>query len=446
MSEKPSPPEDEVKKAEKRQLSRRGFFRLFRGSKTEETVDNDADEPKQPKRYKIPFTNRTITRRRLILFLAAYPPTYYFVSQYRGYCMNAISDIFILDDYGEEVMAQMDYLKERYDCEMQFESFGQLSLQEKKKAVANLKRVLSKYPPEMIQSYRINWIFQKYIFKDGQYVNGHVSGIGVGIAPDIRQEIYIARSGCNEKSIHHELFHVFDEDFDSEVEKEVLEKLRDQIAPHLDLDFLQYVDEFAEGYNQNHVNEACACFANPKSCEKLKKYYEQWLRLSKKEREKVVRNQKQIMEQFELILEKNNYFETNPVWAKLNPNGEQAYHRNRQSFFGCASEKPEGLENFMREYGQKNENEDQATCAEVMFVDMPYITEALAPSCEEGRNCVKLNKIKKMMEYYHKWSGGKMDDQYWADLRGGKVDEAYWDTKKPGPLKSAEEKIPSVFL
>ncbi|MFH0821016.1 MAG: hypothetical protein V1908_04540 [Candidatus Peregrinibacteria bacterium] len=75
---------------------------------------------------------------------------------------TAIADIFTLDKYDEAVLKEVDFLEQRYQCEIQFTGFGQLDLSEKKIALGYLRKALSKYPPEYINRLKLVIVSTKY--------------------------------------------------------------------------------------------------------------------------------------------------------------------------------------------------------------------------------------------------------------------------------------------
>jgi hypothetical protein len=111
----------------------------------------------------------------------------------------------------------------------------------------------------------------------------------------------------------------------------------------------------------------------------------------------------------------------NPGWAKLNPNGADAYLRENyhteQANLRLFQKLPH--QGFIDQYGLVDEDEDQATTAGELMLD-PNKAFELAQ-----QDPVIKAKIERVMGNFNRWTG-KMSSQYWTDLRDGMVDESYW--------------------
>jgi hypothetical protein len=113
----------------------------------------------------------------------------------------------------------------------------------------------------------------------------------------------------------------------------------------------------------------------------------------------------------------------NPEWAAINPAGDQAYNKNRSeqvSGFSLPFTNPPG---FANNYGQTDEDEDQATVAEWMLNYYNQISEKAIGDAVLSR------KIVEIKNRYAVWTNGRMDEQYWADLSNNKVDIKYWSSR-----------------
>jgi hypothetical protein len=104
----------------------------------------------------------------------------------------------------------------------------------------------------------------------------------------------------------------------------------------------------------------------------------------------------------------------NDGWVALNDNGHADY---RGSCWQELDDRPIG---FALAYGTKNADEDQATVAQRLLCEHKRLT-GLARS-----DRVLAAKIRECKAYFRRWSGGRMDDHFWADLEGALVDAGYW--------------------
>lgn len=78
------------------------------------------------------------------------------------------------------------------------------------------------------------------------------------------------------------------------------------------------------------------------------------------------------------------------------------------------------IDGFARGYGRVDVWEDRATVAELLMSDL----KKLEQKAEEDE--VLANKVKRVVIDLHRWSGGRMNKQYFEDLKAGKVQEGYW--------------------
>lgn len=75
---------------------------------------------------------------------------------------------------------------------------------------------------------------------------------------------------------------------------------------------------------------------------------------------------------------------------------------------------------FAEPYGRVDVWEDRATIAALLMTNL----EKAEKRIEEDE--VLANKAKRIVIDLYRWSGGRMNEQYLADLRAGKVGEDYW--------------------
>ena len=111
----------------------------------------------------------------------------------------------------------------------------------------------------------------------------------------------------------------------------------------------------------------------------------------------------------------------NEDWNKLNKDGKNSYLRNYYDSLSAAvylANRPKGFSNV---YGLKNEFEDRATIVDDLMIE-PEALEEIAQG-----DSVLNKKIRKIKDYFLKFSNGKMNKKYWDDLKEERVDEKYWD-------------------
>lgn len=127
-----------------------------------------------------------------------------------------------------------------------------------------------------------------------------------------------------------------------------------------------------------------------------------------------------------------------PEWDALNPGNGKEYTITAPklsfNFFDPSSWdvlfRPERPPGFVELYGMMNEDEDQATIAQVMMND-PNNLAILT-----GNDPVLKKKVDLLKKRFKAATNGKMDDQYWKDISRGAVNENYWLTKKASEIVS----------
>ena len=85
----------------------------------------------------------------------------------------------------------------------------------------------------------------------------------------------------------------------------------------------------------------------------------------------------------------------------------------------------EYVRGFARDYGRHSPKEDRATVAQMILSDPERLNNILNTQDQTLKE-----KIKYIMSFYNKMSGGKMDSTFWADYAMGKVDANYWRNRK----------------
>lgn len=78
------------------------------------------------------------------------------------------------------------------------------------------------------------------------------------------------------------------------------------------------------------------------------------------------------------------------------------------------------ISGFAKRYGRVDIWEDRATVAELIMSNFGKLEQR----AEEDE--VLANKTKRIIIDLYRWSGGRMNDQYFKDLKAGKVQEGYW--------------------
>ncbi len=78
---------------------------------------------------------------------------------------------------------------------------------------------------------------------------------------------------------------------------------------------------------------------------------------------------------------------------------------------------------YFRDYGSMDASEDRATTSESLFAGprFKYLLNTESP--------IKREKLEEMMSLYNDVSGGRMNEDFWADYAEEKVDSNYWRTR-----------------
>jgi hypothetical protein len=226
MPEQQSKTEAEIKKPDKQVMTRRGFFQIFKksGLVKEDEEKQEADESEKPElsfkekltrqlKYQLKFTRRNVIQALGVLTA--------FIALDSGSAFY--SDLNTSDDYDYEALEQIDFLKKRYSCELEFGMplhmsndfleflekldirFGFLSLEEKKQSLKLLREQLALYPPEYIQAMKPIMILTKYdsLFYSAGYSfyknRNYIIFFDMPFFPERAKDL-----------VHHELYHASD--------------------------------------------------------------------------------------------------------------------------------------------------------------------------------------------------------------------------------------------
>lgn len=106
-------------------------------------------------------------------------------------------------------------------------------------------------------------------------------------------------------------------------------------------------------------------------------------------------------------------------WKKLNRLSNPYLYR---AYWDMSEEDQSKLpvSGFARRYGRVDIWEDRATVAELIMSNLGKLEQRT----EEDE--VLANKTKRITIDLYRWSGGRMNEQYFEDLKAGKVQEGYW--------------------
>jgi len=108
-------------------------------------------------------------------------------------------------------------------------------------------------------------------------------------------------------------------------------------------------------------------------------------------------------------------------WAQINPSGYLGYMG--EGYYKVPEAErphiPHGY-GFISSYSRVDIFEDRATIMEVLMTNPKRLQELTS------EDKILAEKTRVLMEDLERWSGGRMDNQYFKDLWTGKVNEEYW--------------------